>query len=155
MSSTYKAAIHAFYEKRLSRYLQSNSMIQNWAFLADQTKREALLQKGIDPKEMAHICREIINNALEDKPEDLTITTHICRGNHASSVAVFSVDMNPIAEKSCSQQIMMVSFFGIRRSSDRAGDFTFPFKTLSNKESKVVLGLVTSKFPDLEDTGRK
>lgn len=35
--------------------------------------------------------------------------------------------------------------------SDRAGDFT-PLRHWSNKESKVVLGLVTSKFPDLEDT---
>ncbi len=58
---------------------------------------------------MAHICTEIINNALEDKPEDLTITTHICRGNHASS-GCFPVDMNPL-QKSCFQQIMMVSFW--------------------------------------------
>ncbi|MGC3648797.1 5-methyltetrahydropteroyltriglutamate--homocysteine methyltransferase, partial [Enterococcus faecium] len=38
--------------------------------------------------------------------------------------------------------------------SDRAGDFT-PLRHWSNKESKVVFGLVTSKFPDLEDTDKK
>lgn len=44
LSSTYKAAIHAFYEKGC-RYLQFDDT--NWAFLADQTKREALLQKEL------------------------------------------------------------------------------------------------------------
>ena len=117
LSSTYKAAIHAFYEK------------------------------GIDPKEMAHICTEIINNALEDKPEDLTITTHICRGNHASSW-LFSGGYEPIAEELFSTNY---DGFFLEYDSDRAGDFT-PLRHWSNKESKVVLGLVTSKFPDLEDT---
>ncbi len=144
LSSTYKAAIHAFYEKGC-RYLQFDDT--NWAFLADQTKREALLQKGIDPKEMAHICTEIINNALEDKPEDLTITTHICRGNHASSW-LFSGGYEPIAEELFSTNY---DGFFLEYDSDRAGDFT-PLRHWSNKESKVVLGLVTSKFPDLEDT---
>ncbi|HCD6998660.1 TPA: 5-methyltetrahydropteroyltriglutamate--homocysteine S-methyltransferase, partial [Enterococcus faecium] len=117
LSSTYKAAIHAFYEKGC-RYLQFDDT--NWAFLADQTKREALLQKGIDPKEMAHICTEIINNALEDKPEDLTITTHICRGNHASSW-LFSGGYEPIAEELFSTNY---DGFFLEYDSDRAGDFT-------------------------------
>ena len=83
------------------RYLQFDDT--NWAFLADQTKREALLQKGIDPERNGPYLYRIINNALEDKPEDLTITTHICRGNPRFFLAVFPVDMNPL-QKSCFQQ---------------------------------------------------
>lgn len=70
----------------------------NWAFLADQTKQEELRAKGIQPEEIAQVCTTIINEALAGKPEDLTVTTHICRGNHASSW-LFSGGYEPIAKE--------------------------------------------------------
>ena len=79
----------------------------NWAFLADQTKQEELRAKGIQPEEIAQVCTTIINEALAGKPEDLTVTTHICRGNHASSW-LFSGGYEPIA-KNYLLRIMMVS----------------------------------------------
>ncbi|WP_165003797.1 MULTISPECIES: 5-methyltetrahydropteroyltriglutamate--homocysteine S-methyltransferase [unclassified Enterococcus] len=143
LAKTYQAAVRAFYEKGC-RYLQFDDT--NWAFLADQTKREELLKQGIDPKEMAQVCTTIINKALADKPADLTVTTHICRGNHASSW-LFSGGYEPIAE-----ELFATNYDGffLEYDSDRAGDFT-PLRYWKNKESKVVLGLVTSKFPELEE----
>lgn len=143
LAKTYQAAVRAFYEKGC-RYLQFDDT--NWAFLADQTKREELLKQGIDPKEMAQVCTTIINKALADKPADLTVTTHICRGNHASSW-LFSGGYEPIAE-----ELFAANYDGffLEYDSDRAGDFT-PLRYWKNKESKVVLGLVTSKFPELEE----
>ena len=94
LSKTYQDAVQAFYD-RGCRYLQFDDT--NWAFLADKTKRESLEVKGIDPEKVAEICTMIINGALADRPEDLTVTTHICRGNHASSW-LFSGGYEPIAK---------------------------------------------------------
>jgi len=142
LAQTYKEAIKAYYEKGC-RYLQFDDT--NWAFLADVDKRKALQEQGIDPKKVARICTEIINEALEDKPEDLTLTTHICRGNHASSW-LFSGGYEPIAE-----ELFATNYDGffLEYDSERAGDFA-PLRYWKNKNSKIVLGLVTSKFPELE-----
>jgi len=142
LAQTYKEAIKAYYEKGC-RYLQFDDT--NWAFLADTDKRRALQEQGIDPKKVARICTEIINEALEDKPEDLTLTTHICRGNHASSW-LFSGGYEPIAE-----ELFATNYDGffLEYDSERAGDFS-PLRYWNNKDSKIVLGLVTSKFPELE-----
>ncbi|WP_038021718.1 5-methyltetrahydropteroyltriglutamate--homocysteine S-methyltransferase [Tetragenococcus muriaticus] len=143
LSQTYKEVIHAYYEKDC-RYLQFDDT--NWAFLADTDKRKEMQEKGIDPTSVAQICRDIINEALEDKPEDLVLTTHICRGNHASSW-LFSGGYEPIAK-----ELFATNYDGffLEYDSDRAGDFA-PLRYWHNKESKIVLGLVTSKFPELEN----
>ncbi|GEQ39017.1 5-methyltetrahydropteroyltriglutamate--homocysteine methyltransferase [Tetragenococcus halophilus] len=142
LAQTYKDVIKAYYEKGC-RYLQFDDT--NWAFLADADKRKALQEQGIDPKNIARICTEIINEALEEKPKDLTLTTHICRGNHASSW-LFSGGYEPIAE-----ELFATNYDGffLEYDSDRAGDFA-PLRYWNNKNSKIVLGLVTSKFPELE-----
>jgi len=142
LAQTYKDVIKAYYEKGC-RYLQFDDT--NWAFLADADKRKALQEQGIDPKSIAQICTEIINEALADKPQDLTLTTHICRGNHASSW-LFSGGYEPIAE-----ELFATNYDGffLEYDSDRAGDFA-PLRYWKNKNSKIVLGLVTSKFPELE-----
>ncbi|MCD5002626.1 5-methyltetrahydropteroyltriglutamate--homocysteine S-methyltransferase [Enterococcus saccharolyticus] len=143
LATTYQDAIAAFYEKGC-RYLQFDDT--NWAFLADATKRESLLKQGINPDEIATICTDIINQALKNKPADLVITTHICRGNHASSW-LFSGGYEPIAK-----QLFATNYDGffLEYDSDRAGDFA-PLRYWSNLDSKVVLGLVTSKFAELEN----
>lgn len=143
LSKTYQDAVQAFYD-RGCRYLQFDDT--NWAFLADKTKRESLEVKGIDPEKVAEICTMIINGALADRPEDLTVTTHICRGNHASSW-LFSGGYEPIAKN-----LFATNYDGffLEYDSDRAGDFS-PMRYSTNKKSKVVLGLVTSKFPELEE----
>lgn len=142
LAQTYKEAIKAYYDKGC-RYLQFDDT--NWAFLADADKRKALQEQGIDPKKVARICAEIINEALEDKPKDLTLTTHICRGNYASSW-LFSGGYEPIAE-----ELFATNYDGffLEYDTERAGDFA-PLRYWNNKDSKIVLGLVTSKFPELE-----
>lgn len=143
LAQTYQAAIQAFYDLGC-RYLQFDDT--NWAFLADANKREDLLEKGIDPTDIAKICTKIINQALANKPADITITTHICRGNHASSW-LFSGGYEPIAE-----ELFATNYDGffLEYDSERSGDFS-PLRHWKNNDSKIVLGLVTSKFPELED----
>ncbi len=144
LATTYRAAVKAFYDAGC-RYLQFDDT--NWAFLADASKRESLQAKGIDADQIADICAEIINGALAEKPADMTITTHICRGNHASSW-LFSGGYEPIAK-----QLFASNYDGffLEYDNDRAGDFA-PLRHWANNGSRIVLGLVTSKFPELEDT---
>ncbi|MFM2479948.1 5-methyltetrahydropteroyltriglutamate--homocysteine S-methyltransferase [Celerinatantimonas sp. YJH-8] len=143
LATIYRDAIQAFYAIGC-RYLQFDDT--NWAFLADAGKRESLQQKGIDADAMADICAEIINNALAEKPADMVITTHICRGNHASSW-LFSGGYEPISKALFATQY---DGFFLEYDNDRAGDFA-PLRHWSNPNSRVVLGLITSKFPELED----
>ncbi|MFM2483833.1 5-methyltetrahydropteroyltriglutamate--homocysteine S-methyltransferase [Celerinatantimonas yamalensis] len=143
LAKTYRDAVQAYYDAGC-RYLQFDDT--NWAFLADANKREGLKAKGIDADNIARICAEIINSALANKPSDMVITTHICRGNHASSW-LFSGGYEPIAAALFATQY---DGFFLEYDNDRAGDFA-PLRYWTNKESRIVLGLVTSKFPELED----
>lgn len=142
LAQTYKDVVKAYYEKGC-RYLQFDDT--NWAFLADAKKRKEIQERGFDPAQVARICTEIINEALKDKPEDLVLTTHICRGNHASSW-LFSGGYESIAK-----ELFATNYDGffLEYDSERAGDFA-PLRYWNNVNSKIVLGLVTSKFPELE-----
>lgn len=143
LAKTYRDAVQAFYAAGC-RYLQFDDT--NWAFLADANKRAELKEKGIDVNDIAKVCSDIINGALEGKPEDMVVTTHICRGNHASSW-LFSGGYEPVAE-----QLFATHYDGyfLEYDNDRAGDFA-PLRHWANNGSRIVLGLVTSKFADLED----
>ena len=85
-----------------------------------------------------------INEALEATPADMTITTHVCRGNFRSTW-FSSGGYAPVAE-----QLFQTNYDGffLEYDSDRAGDFE-PLRYA--KDRIVVLGLITSKFPELED----
>lgn len=88
-----------------------------------------------------------INNlAIDGKPEDLVITTHVCRGNfhstYASSGAYDSVAETLFAGEN-------VSAYYLEFDDERSGGFE-PLKAVSG-DKKVVLGLITSKKPELED----
>lgn len=142
LAQTYRDAIQAFYTHGC-RYLQFDDT--NWAFLIDADKRKSLEAKGINPDEIAQICTRIINDALRDKPNDLIVTTHICRGNHASSW-LFSGGYEPVAEALFATHY---DGFFLEYDSERSGDFA-PLRHWSNTNSQIVLGLITSKFPELE-----
>lgn len=138
----YQHAIRAFYDEGC-RYLQFDDT--SWGEFCDADKRRAYEDAGIDLDAVARRYVETINRALEAKPEDMTITTHICRGNFRSTW-FSSGGYEPIAETLFSHA--GYDGFFLEYDSDRAGDFE-PLRYI--KDQIVVLGLVTSKFPELED----
>jgi len=88
-----------------------------------------------------------INNlAIEDKPKDLVITTHICRGNFHSTWACQG-GYDRVAEDLFARE--NVDAFYLEFDDERSGDF----ESLQHvsKDKKVVLGLITTKSPKLED----
>lgn len=107
-----------------------------------------------DPKEhekyiqLAEDSVYVINKSLENLPDDLTVATHICRGNFKSTF-LFSGGYEPIAKYLA--QLNYNRFF-LEYDNDRAGDFA-PIKTIWNNRDDVtiVLGLITSKDGQLEN----
>lgn len=88
-----------------------------------------------------------VNNlVLNGRQSDLVITTHVCRGNYRSAWATFG-GYEPVAEVLFERE--NVDAYYLEYDSDRAGGFE-PLRYVS-KNKKVVLGLLTSKTPELEN----
>ena len=90
--------------------------------------------------------RDMINLALKDKPADMAITMHACRGNFRSTF-ISTGGYEPVAEVLLGQ----VNFDGyfLEYDTDRAGGFE-PLRFLPKGDKQVVLGLITSKSGTLE-----
>lgn len=139
---TYQKAIRAFYDAGC-RYLQLDDT--SWGEFCDANKRKAYNKRGLDLDKIAKSYVDMINLALEAKPEDMTITMHICRGNFRSTW-FSSGGYEPVAEILFGH--CKVDGFFLEYDSERSGDFS-PLRFI--KDQKVVLGLITSKFAKLED----
>jgi 5-methyltetrahydropteroyltriglutamate--homocysteine methyltransferase len=89
----------------------------------------------------------MINTAIKDRPDDLTVTTHVCRGNFRSTW-ISEGGYEPVAEILLGETDYDGYF--LEYDTDRAGGFE-PLRLLPKGDKRVVLGLVTSKTGDLED----
>lgn len=146
LGKAYNETIKHFYDLGC-RYLQIDDT--TWAFLISK-----LNESQDNPEEHAkyvHLAESavtVINAALEGLPEDLTVTTHICRGNFKSTF-LFSGGYEPVAPYLA--QLNYDGFF-LEYDSDRSGDLAPINQIWNGRENvKLVLGLVTSKFGQLED----
>lgn len=89
----------------------------------------------------------VINNlAIEDKPNDMTITTHVCRGNFHSTYASAGA-YDSVAEALFEKE--NVDAYYLEFDDERSGGFE-PLEHV-NGDKKVVLGLITTKSPKLEN----
>lgn len=146
VAKAYHETILHFYELG-ARYIQLDDT--TWAFLISK-----LHETADDPDAHAKYIKlaedsvKVINQLLEDLPADLTVTTHICRGNFKSTF-LFSGGYDGIAD-----YLGQLNYDGLflEYDSERAGDFT-PLDRIWNgdKNKRIVLGLITSKAPKLED----
>ncbi len=139
----YNKAVHAFYDAGC-RYLQLDDI--SFAYLCDPDQREMLRQRGDDPEKQPEIYAGMVREALKDKPDDLAITMHLCRGNFRSTF-IASGGYEPVAEVLFNR--MPVDGYFMEWDSDRAGGFE-PLRFLPKGKS-VILGLVTSKTGILEN----
>ena len=115
------------------------------AYLNDPAQRERVAGEGADGEHLHETYIRTINRALEDRPEGMAITTHMCRGNFRSSwVAEGSYDF--VAEALFGQ--LDVDGFFLEYDDARSGGFE-PLRFVP-KDKLVVLGLVTTKRPELE-----
>ena len=117
----------------------------NLAYLCDEKMREAARQRGDDPNELPHRYAGFINKVVAHKPKGMTLAMHLCRGNFKSTHAAAG-NYEPVAEALLSE--MNLDAFFLEYDDDRSGDFR-PLRFLS-KGKIVVLGLVTTKFGEME-----
>jgi 5-methyltetrahydropteroyltriglutamate--homocysteine methyltransferase len=124
-------------------YLQLDDT--NLAYLCDEKLRQGARERGDDPDQLPHIYARLINDAIRDRPASMTVCIHLCRGNFRSAwVAEGGYD--PVAEPLFSE--IAVDGYFLEYDSPRAGDFS-PLRYLPKGKS-LVLGLVTTKTPELE-----
>ncbi len=115
------------------------------AYLNDPAQRAEIARRGEDADHQHEIYIRTINRALADKPAGMTVTTHMCRGNFRSSwVAQGGYDF--VADALFNQ--LNVDGYFMEFDDERSGGFE-PLR-LVPAGKYVVLGLVTSKKPDLE-----
>jgi len=95
---------------------------------------------------LAELLLSVNNGAVEGAPDDLVLTTHVCRGNYRSTWAA-SGGYAPVAEALFVRE--NVAAYYLEFDTERAGDFS-PLAAVSGNK-KVVLGLISSKFGQLED----
>ncbi|MFZ1995540.1 MAG: 5-methyltetrahydropteroyltriglutamate--homocysteine S-methyltransferase [Solirubrobacteraceae bacterium] len=144
------ADLQAAYAKQIAavadlgcQYLQLDDT--SLAYLNDPAQRAYLSDRGEDTAHLHETYVRNINNALAGRPEGLAITTHLCRGNFRSSWAAEG-GYEYVAETLFGQ--LDVDGFFLEYDDERSGGFE-PLRFVPPGKM-VVLGLVTSKRPELE-----
>ena len=142
LSKAYRKEIDHLYQNGL-RYLQLDDT--NLAYLCDPKMRQAAKHRGEDPNELPRTYAALINSVIDDRPDDLTVGIHLCRGNYRSTWFAEG-GYEPVAEILFNQ--INVDAYFLEYDDERSGDFA-PLRYLP-KEKKVVLGIVSSKVRELE-----
>jgi len=139
---TYKDALKAFYNVGV-RYLQLDDV-----YIAGLSSPNIPFNEGTYSREyLIDLALRVVNGVLEGKPEDLVVTTHLCRGNYRSTWA-FEGSYALIAPTLFAKE--KVNGFFLEYDDERSGDFK-PLKYIPNGGAQVVLGVFTSKSGVLED----
>ncbi len=142
LAACYRAELDALYRAGC-RYVQMDDT--NLAYLCDPVMREGARARGDDPNQLPHAYAELINSVVAGRPDDLTVCIHLCRGNYRSTWFAEG-GYEPVAEVLFNE--LDVDAFFLEYDDERSGDFA-PLRFVP-ADRTVVLGLVTSKRPELE-----
>jgi len=127
-----------------ARYIQLDDT--SIAFICDPAHRELVRSWGMDPAGLLNLYAEKINAVLEAVPDEVTVTLHQCRGNREGNWAAEG-GYDPVAEVLFNR--IEVDGYFLEYDTARAGGFE-PLRFLPKGSKRVVLGLVSSKKPQLE-----
>jgi 5-methyltetrahydropteroyltriglutamate--homocysteine methyltransferase len=142
LAQCYRDEIAALYAAG-ARYLQLDDT--NLAYLCDTKMRAGVIERGDDPDELPRTYAALINSVIDDRPADLTIAVHLCRGNFRSRWFAEG-GYEPVAEVLFNE--LNVDAFFLEYDDERSGDFA-PLRFVPENKV-VVLGLISSKLPQLE-----
>ncbi|MEH7336582.1 5-methyltetrahydropteroyltriglutamate--homocysteine S-methyltransferase [Neobacillus drentensis] len=143
--TAYQKAIQAFYDAGC-RYLQLDDT--SWIDFVSEERIQAVVEKmGMDVRDIIKTRVNCINEFISGKPEDLLITMHICRGNFRSTF-ITSGGYEHISDAIFAD--LKVDGLFLEYDDQRSGDFE-PLKNFKRANQAVVLGLITSKYPELEN----
>ena len=116
------------------------------AYMNDPHQRDYIASIGGDPQRQHLDYIQHINEALADRPDGMSVTTHSCRGNFRSAWAAEG-SWDFVAEALLNE--LQVDGFFMEWDDERSGGFE-PLRFLPKGEKQVVLGLVTTKKGELE-----
>ena len=139
----YQDVIKQFY-KAGCRNLQLDDC--TWGAIVGDAAKQRYKALGIDLEDVKKQLLTVNNLALEGRPDDMVITSHICRGNYHSTFFT-SGPYDTVADYVFAKENVDALF--LEYDDERSGGFA-PLKKVS-EDKKVVLGLITTKKPDLED----
>lgn len=142
LAQTYRDEIDALYAAGC-RYLQLDDT--NLAYLCDPVMRQGAVDRGDDPDELPRTYAALINDVIDGRPDDLTVGIHLCRGNFRSTHFA-SGGYEPVAEVLFNE--LHVDAYFLEYDDERSGGFE-PLRFVP-KDKTVVLGIISSKFAELE-----
>ncbi|SDO11335.1 5-methyltetrahydropteroyltriglutamate--homocysteine S-methyltransferase [Alkalicoccus daliensis] len=142
--NAYKKAIQAFYDAGC-RYLQLDDT--SWSLFFAEQGEELIRSRGLEPAQLRQTFADTINEAISERPEDMKITMHICRGNFRSTYV--GSGGYEAASKTIFDGLNLDGLF-LEYDDERSGGFE-PLQYVQRKDLNIVLGLITSKFGALED----
>jgi 5-methyltetrahydropteroyltriglutamate--homocysteine methyltransferase len=142
LGQAYRKAVRAFADAGC-RYLQFDEVFI--AMLCDEKYQQQMKDRGDDPEKLAGLYAGLINTAMSDIPDDMTITMHLCRGNYRSTFQ--GAGGYDAVQEILFNQVNVHGYF-MEYDDERSGGFE-PLRLLP-KDKSVVLGLVTTKHGELE-----
>jgi 5-methyltetrahydropteroyltriglutamate--homocysteine methyltransferase len=142
VAGAYRDELRALYAAGC-RYVQLDDT--NLAYLCDEKMREGARARGDDPNDLPRQYAALINAAIRDRPADMTVCVHLCRGNFKSAWAAEG-GYEPVAEVLFHE--LGVDGYFLEYDDARSGDFA-PLRFLP-RDKIVVLGLVSTKLDKME-----
>ena len=122
LAACYRTEIKALYDAGC-RYIQLDDT--NLAYLCDPKMRAAAAERGEDPNELPRTYAALINAVIDNRPDDLTVGIHLCRGNYRSTWFAEG-GYEPVAEVLFNN--INVDAYFLEYDDERSGDFA-PFIT--------------------------
>ncbi|WP_226581537.1 5-methyltetrahydropteroyltriglutamate--homocysteine S-methyltransferase [Acuticoccus sediminis] len=144
IAKTYRKAVDAFY-KAGCRYLQMDDIF--FAYLCDPKQRQVRADMGQDPDMLIEKYAWMMHEAIKDRPADLVIGMHMCRGNFKST-HVAEGGYDPAADAIFNKT--GVDIFFMEYDTERAGGLA-PLRLLPKGKQRVMPGFITTKTGKLED----
>ena len=144
IAATYKKAVARFYEAGC-RYLQMDDIF--FAYLCDPKHRADKKALGQDPDWLIDRYAWMMQEAIKDRPADMVIAMHMCRGNFKSTHAAQGA-YDPAADAVFNKT--GVDVFFMEYDTERAGGLE-PLSLLSKGKQRVMPGFITTKSGTLED----
>ena len=143
IAAAYQDFIRQFHEAG-GRFLQFDDC--TWGAVVGEAAQQRYQALSPDLNEVKDKLLKVNNLALEGRPSDLFVATHICRGNYHSTW------FNSGAYDSVADWVFArenVDALYLEYDDERSGGFEPLAKVSADKH--VVLGLITTKRPELED----
>lgn len=143
LTRTYAKAVDSFYRAGC-RYLQMDDIF--FAYLCDSRERARKRAEGLDPDWLIHRYARVMREAIADRPSDMVIAMHLCRGNFLSTWSARGA-YDPAADAVFNET--GIDLYFMEYDSERAGGLE-PLRLLPKGRKRVLPGFITTKTPVLE-----